>query len=277
MKDIYNVPQNELIEKIALELKKVPSMKPPAWAEFVKTGAHKERSPSRDDWWHVRAAAILRTIHKLGPIGVSKLRTKYGGKKNRGVKPEKFYSGSGKIIRLILQQLEEAELVKKAEKGVHKGRIISPKGISLLDKVAAQISGKKPQTIPKKPAEVKEKKPIKKVNKEPEEKTIKKSEEIEKKPKDVKEKLKEEKPIAQKTEKVEKKSEVKKQDIKIKQSQEIKKPAEAKAENKVEEKKEEPKKEEKPKAGKPEGKAEAKKEDKVPTAAELAEKAKKTK
>ncbi len=272
MKDIYNVPQNELIEKTALELKKIPSIKPPAWAEFVKTGTHKERPPARDDWWHVRAAAILRTTHKLGPIGVSKLRLKYGGKKNRGVKPEKFYSGSGKIIRTILQQLEEAELVKKAEKGVHKGRIIAPKGISILDKVAAQISGKKPQTIPKKPAEVKEKKPIKKVNKEPEEKTIKKSEEIEKKPKDVKEKLKEEKPIAQKTEKVEKK-----QNIKTEQSQEIKKPAEAKVENKVEEKKDEPEKEEKPKAGKPEDKAEAKKEEKVPTAAELAEKAKKTK
>jgi len=249
MKDIYNVPQGELIEKTALELKKIPSIKPPAWAEFVKTGTHKERPPSRSDWWYVRTAAILRTTHKLGPIGVSKLRAKYGGKKNRGVKPEKFYNGSGKIIRTILQQLEEAELVKKAEKGVHKGRIIAPKGISILDKVAAQISGKKPQAMPKKPAEAKEKKPA----------------EAEKKPKDVKEKPKQEKPIAQKTEKVEKKPEIKKQD-KTEQSQEIKKPAEekpaeAKAENKVEKKKDEPKKEQ-PK-------------EKVPTAAELAKKAKK--
>ncbi|MBU4284405.1 MAG: 30S ribosomal protein S19e [Nanoarchaeota archaeon] len=217
MKDIYNVPQNELIEKTALELKKIPSIKPPAWAEFVKTGTHKERPPSRDDWWYVRAAAILRTTHKLGPIGVSKLRAKYGGKKNRGVKPEKFYSGSGKIIRTILQQLEEAELVKKAEKGVHKGRIIAPKGISILDKTAAQISGKKPQAAQKaKPSELK--------------KEIKKPEVIEKKPKDIKEKPKEEKPIAQKTEKVEKKPEVKKQDIKTEKSQEIKKSAEEKKE-----------------------------------------------
>ena len=48
--------------------------------------------------------------------------------------------------------------MKKAEKGIHKGRIIAPKGISLLDKVAAQISGKKPQAIPKKPTEVKKEK-----------------------------------------------------------------------------------------------------------------------
>jgi len=256
MKSIYNVPQNELIEKTALELKKVAPIKAPAWSEFVKTGTHKERAPARDDWWHVRAAAILRTISKIGPIGVSKLRVKYGGKKNRGVKPEKFYKGSGKIIRLILQQLEEAELVKKAEKGIHKGRIIAPKGMSILDKAAAQISGKKPQAMPKKPAELKEEN--------------KPAEKVEKKPKDVKEKPKEEKPIAQKTKKIEK-PEAKKQDIKTEQSQEIKKPAEekpaeAKAESKVEEKKDEPEKEDK---------AEAKKEDKVPTAAELAEKAKK--
>ncbi len=267
MKSIYNVPQNELIEKIALELKKIASIKAPAWSEFVKTGTHKERAPARDDWWNVRAAAILRTIAKIGPVGVSKLRTKYGGKKNRGVKPEKFYKGSGKIIRLILQQLEEAELVKKAEKGIHKGRIIAPKGASLLDKVAAQLSGKKPQVKTEKPVEIK-KEPVKK--EQPKE--IKKPEVIEKKPEDVKEKPKEEKPTAQKTEKAEKKPEVKKQDIKTEQSQEIKKPAEekpaeAKAENKVEEKKEEPEKKDKPEAGKP--------EDKVPTAAELAEKAKK--
>ena len=208
MKSIYNVPQNELIEKTALELKKVPSIKAPVWSEFVKTGAHKERSPAREDWWHVRAAAILRTVSKLGPIGVSKLRTKYGGKKNRGVKPEKFYKGSGKIIRLVLQQLEEAELVKKTEKGIHKGRIIAPKGMSILDNVAAKIFGKKPEPKAEKPVEIK-KEPVKKEE-----------------PKQIK------------------KPEAKKQDIKTEQSQEIKKPAEekpaeAKAENKVEDKKDE--------------------------------------
>ena len=232
MKSIYNVPQGELIEKTALKLKKIQSIKTPIWSEFVKTGAHKERAPTRDDWWHVRAAAILRTTYNLGPIGVSKLRSKYGGKKNRGVKPEKFYKGSGKIIRTILQQLEEAGLVKKAEKGIHKGRIIAPKGISLLDKVAAQISGKKPQAIPKKPTEVKkEKKKAEKVDKEQDEDIIKKPEEK----------------IIKKSEEI-KKLEPKKQDIKTEQLQKTKKPAE--------EKKEKPK-------------------EKVPTAAELAEKAKK--
>ena len=58
--------------------------------------------------------------------------------------------------------------------------------------------------------------------------------------------------------------------LKVKEEKKEEKPA--KEEKKVEEKKDEPKKEDKPKADKPEGKAEAKKEDKVPTAAELAEK-----
>ena len=70
------------------------------------------------------------------PIGTNKLKNLYGGKKNRGHKPERFYKGSGKIIRVILQQLEKAEYVKYIEKGVHKGRMITPKGKKILDGLA---------------------------------------------------------------------------------------------------------------------------------------------
>jgi len=96
---IYNCDPSELIEKTSEELKKIESVKAPEWAPFVKTGVHKERPPANLDWWFVRAASILRQIYIHGPIGVSKLRTKYGGKKNRGVKPEHFFKGSGNIIR----------------------------------------------------------------------------------------------------------------------------------------------------------------------------------
>ncbi len=137
---LRQVPQNDLIEEVALELQKM--IKAPEWAAFVKTGAHKERPPLRSDWWYVRAAAILRSVYLLGPIGVSKLRTKYGGKKNRGFKPERFVKGSGAVIRKILQQLEEQGLVKQGEKGVHKGRIITPKGVSLLSQAAKKVSSK---------------------------------------------------------------------------------------------------------------------------------------
>src|SRR3989344_9695850 len=102
MATMYDVDAQELILKAADELKKVPEIKAPAWAAFVKTGMHKERPPVNDDWWFVRTASLLRAVYRLGPVGVSKLRTKYGGKKNRGVKKEHFYKGSGNILRKSL-------------------------------------------------------------------------------------------------------------------------------------------------------------------------------
>ncbi|MFH1510660.1 MAG: 40S ribosomal protein S19, partial [Candidatus Woesearchaeota archaeon] len=73
------------------------------------------------------------------PIGVSKLTTLYGGKKNKGVKPEHFYKAGGNIIRKILQGLEKAQLVKQVQIGVHKGRLVTPKGKSLVDKAAQRL------------------------------------------------------------------------------------------------------------------------------------------
>ncbi len=140
---VEDVPAQELIEKVAEKLKKIETIKPPEWARFVKTGMHKERPPVRDDWWYVRAAAVLRSVYKLGPIGVSKLRRKYGGLKNRGFASEHFYKGSGSIIRKILQQLEKAGLVKQEEKGVHKGRSLTKQGFELLTKTAEELKNKR--------------------------------------------------------------------------------------------------------------------------------------
>lgn len=140
MANVHDIQAEDLVEKSAEKLKEIPEVNPPEWANFVKTGTHKQKPPVNKDWWYLRAASVLRTIYKLGPIGVSKLRRRYGGKKNRGFRPERFYKGSGSIIRKILQQLEAAGFVKKVEKQQHKGRIISPKGKSFLDKLATQLS-----------------------------------------------------------------------------------------------------------------------------------------
>lgn len=145
MTHILLVNPNELVNKAAEELKKQKLVEPTEWSKFVKTGHCKERLPDNADWWYYRSAAILRAIAKLGPIGTEKLRTKYGGKKNRGHKPEHVYKASGSIIRKILQQLEKAELVKQTEKGAHKGRILTPKGTSFLDKIAVPIAKKEHQ------------------------------------------------------------------------------------------------------------------------------------
>ena len=136
MVTIQDINPSELINKAAIELKKSKIVQIPEWAKVVKTSPAKERLPVDIDWWYYRAASVLRKVYLKGPIGVSKIRTYYGQKKNNGVKPEHFYRGSGKIVRVILQQLESEGLIKKVEKGIHKGKIITPKGQSFLDQLA---------------------------------------------------------------------------------------------------------------------------------------------
>lgn len=134
MANTYDIGATELINKASEKLKEM--IKPPVWANFVKTGPAKERLPSQRDWYYKRAASILRTVYTRGPIGVEKLKIKYGSKKNRGHRPEKFYPASGAIIRHALQQLEKAGLIIYKKDGIHKGRIVTPKGKSFLDKLA---------------------------------------------------------------------------------------------------------------------------------------------
>ncbi|MDP3919092.1 MAG: 30S ribosomal protein S19e [Nanoarchaeota archaeon] len=141
MGKVYDVNPSLLIEMAAEALKKEKLVETPQWAMVVKTGAGQDRLPENPDWWYFRSASILRKIYTKGPIGVSKLRTYYGTKKNRGVKPEKFYKAGGKIIRIVLQQLETAGLVIQIDKGGRKGRIITPKGASFLDKVVKVNDG----------------------------------------------------------------------------------------------------------------------------------------
>jgi small subunit ribosomal protein S19e len=189
---VYNINPNELIEKTAIELKKIPEIKPPEWAEFVKTGVNKERPPLRTDWWYIRTAAILRSVYVLGPIGVSKLRTKYGSKRNRGYKPDKTKKSSGNIIRKALQQLSDAGFLIEEKDGVHKGRKITKKGKDFLDNIAKQISPEiKISKVKKQSKDKKEEKPEAKeiVEEKTEEKSKDKTEKQEDKKdkKDIKE------------------------------------------------------------------------------------------
>ena len=143
MVSALEVKPTKLIEQAAKQLEAEKLVEPTEWAPFVKTGANKERHPDRTDWWFVRAAAILRTVYSKGPVGTNKLRTKYGGRKRRGHKKAEFRKGSGSIIRNILQQLEKSGLIKQEAKGAHKGRVITPKGKSVLDKIAVTLLKKK--------------------------------------------------------------------------------------------------------------------------------------
>ncbi|PIU61089.1 30S ribosomal protein S19e [archaeon CG07_land_8_20_14_0_80_38_8] len=140
MVTVYDVEAGELINALKDELKKMENIKSPVWSSFVKTGIHKERVPSQPEFWYLRAASILRNLYVHGPKGVQRLRTKYGGRKNRGSRREKFVKGSGKILRTIIQQLEKEQLVKKIMKSGKKGRQLTPKAVKLMDNTAYKIS-----------------------------------------------------------------------------------------------------------------------------------------
>ncbi|MCD4740717.1 30S ribosomal protein S19e [archaeon] len=139
MATVKSVNTQQLLEKVAGKLPK-EGIETPEWAEHVKTGVYAERPPEDANWWYIRSASILRKIQLSGPIGTNKLRNWYGAAKNRGSKPEKHKKAGGKIIRTSLQQLEKAGLIK-TEKG--RGRLITPKGQSLLEKTASEIGVKK--------------------------------------------------------------------------------------------------------------------------------------
>ena len=130
MRDINH---QELVEKLAVKLKDTAI--PPTWAEYAKTGHGKQRPPVRKDWWQIRAAAVLLSIEKLGPVGVSKLSVKYGTRKDRGYKPSIFVPGSRNVLRKVLQQLESSKLVVQKEVDGHKGRIITKAGTKILSKL----------------------------------------------------------------------------------------------------------------------------------------------
>jgi len=138
MKEISGISRSELIEKLAVQLKQFKEISQPEWINFVKSGVHKERPIVKKDFWYIRSASILLKIHRLGPIGVAKLRTLYGGKKRRGHAPAEFRKGSGSIIRHILQQLEKAGLIRQIEKGVRKGKVITDLGNKLISKASKQ-------------------------------------------------------------------------------------------------------------------------------------------
>ena len=122
---------------LAAAIKKIPQFKAPEWAMFVKSGVAKQRVPQDDDFWYVRTASILRQLYVHGVVGVSRIKTRYGSRKNRGKRPDKFRKASGKIIRTILQQAEAAELVEKVLVRQF-GRRLTQKGRDFLDSITVE-------------------------------------------------------------------------------------------------------------------------------------------
>ena len=132
---IFDVPATNLIDEMAADLKE--KLQKPDFTEWIKTGAHVERAPQNRDWWYMRTASVLYRVYVDGPLGTEKLRTYYGGKRNRGSAPHKFRKSSGKVVRSCLQALEKEGLIKKLKKG----RTVSPKGESYLTQLSKKAMG----------------------------------------------------------------------------------------------------------------------------------------
>jgi small subunit ribosomal protein S19e len=138
MATLYDAPVDELLDELAADLEE--RLDEPDWANYAKTGAGRELPPEQEDFWATRAASLLRKVAIDGPIGVKRLSSAYGSTKDGSnryvVAPPKTTNGSRNIVRTILQQLEEEDLVEKQH---DRGRVVTAEGQSLLDETAGDV------------------------------------------------------------------------------------------------------------------------------------------
>lgn len=137
MANINEVDSSALINAASAKLKEAGIQKP-SYVGFTKTGPGKERVPQDENFWYIRCASILRQVYLNGPIGVSRLRTYYGSKKEHVVRRHHHYRSGGSIIKDAFDALEKAGYIKKGKKG----RIITPSGRAFLDKISNDIVNK---------------------------------------------------------------------------------------------------------------------------------------
>jgi small subunit ribosomal protein S19e len=134
MADLYEVDASAFIAKAAERLKAAQVPKP-AYVDYAKSGAGKERVPLSKDFWYVRCASVLRQVYLNGPIGISTLRTRYGNRKRHTVTRHHHYRAGGSIIKDSFDALEKLGYIKKAKTG----RVITPAGRAFADKISNEI------------------------------------------------------------------------------------------------------------------------------------------
>lgn len=143
MAKVFDVPADELVERLAVSLRE-DGVSEPEWTAFVKTGAHADRPPHRRDWWYVRCASILRKIYMHGPMGVSELRKEYGGGRPSGYGAAHHRPAGGAIIRTAVHRLEDLGLVAQSKDG----RVVTSGGMKKVDAISTQILKEMVQSNP---------------------------------------------------------------------------------------------------------------------------------
>ena len=143
MVSVKDVEAQKLITSLAEKLEKMEGFKQPEWASFVKTGTNRQRPPTQANWWYLRTASLFRKLYLNPGLGVNRLAKIYGGRKNRGHKPEHKFPAGGKILRTIMKQMEKSGYLdtQRNEKGTRiLGRKLNKKGISLLNETAKALA-----------------------------------------------------------------------------------------------------------------------------------------
>jgi len=136
--DIRQIHPEKYNKALAEALKSVNEFQKPDWVDFVKTSTNRQRPSIEEDFWYKRSASILRQIYIKKIVGVERLRTRYGGRKDRGNRPPEFRKGAGKIIRVILQQAEKAGFIEKVKTPKKSGRQLTEKGKVFLESVGVK-------------------------------------------------------------------------------------------------------------------------------------------
>ncbi len=134
MANIFEVKGDVLVKRVAEKLKE-QNIPRPIYVDYVKTSPSKERIPQDKDFWYMRCASILRQVYINGPVGVSRLRTRYGSNKAHTVTKHHHRRAGGSLIKDAFDALEKNNYIKKTKKG----RVIAPAGKSLLDKTSNEI------------------------------------------------------------------------------------------------------------------------------------------
>lgn len=81
-------------------------------------------------------ASIARRVYLRGGVGVGEFSRIYGGLKSNGARRPHYAAGARGVIRHILQQLQELDLVAKRKE--RKGRFLTRNGQRELDTIAGQ-------------------------------------------------------------------------------------------------------------------------------------------
>uniref|UniRef100_A0A7S1D9H6 40S ribosomal protein S19 n=1 Tax=Cyclophora tenuis TaxID=216820 RepID=A0A7S1D9H6_CYCTE len=142
---LKDVPAQAFIKAFAAHLKRTGKVSVPEWAEYAKTGCHRELAPLDGDWMYVRMAALLRKVYLHPYIGVGTLARMFGGAKDRGHQHSKFQRASRKVIRFCLSELEKLKYVEVIEdtddRGalVVGGRLLTSEGRRDCDRISREV------------------------------------------------------------------------------------------------------------------------------------------